>query len=40
VPIEVTLADAGERVVIEPPAPAAVIDLDASDAAERLAQCE
>ena len=40
VPIEVTLADAGEKVVIEPPAPAAVIDLDDPDAPQRVARCE
>jgi len=40
VPIEVTLADAGEKVVIEPPAPAAVTDLDDPDASRRVAQCE
>ncbi|MDQ4051716.1 MAG: hypothetical protein M3237_03320 [Actinomycetota bacterium] len=40
VPIEVTLADAGEKVVIAPPAPAAVIDLGDPDAAQRLTECD
>ncbi len=35
-PIEVTLADSGADVVIEPPDPTAVIDLAAPDAQERL----
>jgi hypothetical protein len=40
VPIEVTLSDSGAEVVIEPPAPTAVIDLAAPDAQERVAACE
>lgn len=39
-PIEVTLADSGAAVVIEPPEPDAVIDLSAPDAAERLDSCD
>lgn len=39
VPIEVTLADSGADVVIEPPEPARVIDLGRPDAAQRLGSC-
>ena len=39
-PIEVTLSDSGADVVIEPPSPAAVIDLASPDAQQRLDQCE
>jgi hypothetical protein len=39
VPIEVTLSDSGAEVVIEPPAPTAVIDLTAPDAALQVAAC-
>ena len=39
-PIEVTLSDSGADVVIEPPSPAAVIDLSSPDAEHRLDLCE
>jgi hypothetical protein len=39
-PIEVTLADSGADVVIEPPDPSAVIDLAAPDAQARVDACE
>ncbi len=39
-PITVTLADSGADVVIEPPAASAVIDLDSSDAPQRVALCD
>lgn len=38
-PVTVTLSDSGADVVIEPPAPAAVIDLDSPDAQQRVALC-
>jgi hypothetical protein len=39
-PVQVTLADAGADVVIQPPDPSAVIDLGRPDADRRLAECD
>ncbi len=39
-PIQVTLADSGADVVIEPPSPTAVIALGSADAQQRLDLCE
>ena len=38
-PIDITFDNPGSKVVIETPDPADVVDLDAADAAERLAAC-